>query len=295
MGMSKADKIHKTLWKAQERLAQDRQVLTALERERVRELAGEALGEQTVDAGLARKLEALRTQVQEEDHVLSELCSRHRAALADLRTEEAARAQKEHAAMEVQRQEAETAYMKALGQLTLLGAEVERLKFASFAPVNMGPARGPGVIEGTAGEVLDQAKTTAAFAVDPRSLTEALARLEDQQRREGFPGGNVVIKREGKTYIPCPGRVHIDFDPETGQVADGSRILSTLAVEARLETGVLVAIEDAVPVAISELDDSEKIATSFAQFNPAQPFSVPAAPDSLNVNRDVRGPGGRLG
>jgi hypothetical protein len=101
----------------------------------------------------------------------------------------------------------------------------------------------------------------------------------------------MVIKREGKMYILCPGRVHIDFDPETGQVADGSRILSTLAVEAQYQEGAVVAIEGAVPVSLAALDDSEKIATSFAQFNPAQPFSVPtAAPDP----RNAKGPVGRL-
>jgi hypothetical protein len=63
-----------------ERLAQDRQELDNLEAQRVWDLADEALEEKAIDAGLSRRVEALRARVKEDENTLAELCSRHHEA-----------------------------------------------------------------------------------------------------------------------------------------------------------------------------------------------------------------------
>jgi len=123
---------------------------------------------------------------------------------------------------------------------------------------------------------------------------ERLAELERQQMQEGFRespnmrGANKVIRREGKVYIPCLGRVHIAFNPNNGQVTE-AKILSTLAIEARPQKDAqgntkLVPMEGAAPVPLSELE-TPQVATAFTHSRPNQGITVAAAPDPLNVQR----------
>jgi hypothetical protein len=245
---NQAEKIHKAIWKAHEKLEQDRQELREVEVARAATMADEALGQVPVDTGLSRKLEALRASVTEQEATLNELCTRHRAALKAQLAEQTERNQKDVAALQQRREEAKIAHAKALGQAMVLQAELEALNAECAGAGGYAPAYEPRFIEGTPEEVLEAAKDNPDFAVDPRSLVTALTSLEDRPRSFG---GNAVARVAGKVFIPCLGRVHIAFDPETGEVTK-SEVLSTMAIEAHQEEGALVAVAGAVPVKLEE-------------------------------------------